>query len=368
MRVRNWLPLLGVAAVAIAAVMPFTRHPPAPGLLVSAVVAAGSGTTYVLWGRAPRPLGSVLYAACVAAFLVLCALTGDAAIGFFVAASFAVLHQPIRVHLIVLVIATTVLNVVQLATGSETPLTLLATDAGIVFFAAVGGLAVSERRQRERADRLLVELDEARRNEQEAALMAERAAMARDVHDVLAHTLSGLAIQLEAARVLAADSAPELQDSVATAHRLAREGLREARVAVSALRDEQAAAGSVADLVAEHRLMCRAPIAFHESGTPHSVPPRVAMTIYRVVQEALSNVRKHAPTAPCTVDLAWLPERVTVAIRNPAPAPSGTPGWGIAGMRERAAAHDAELTAEWADGSFVVRLDVPLGGRVPALS
>lgn len=362
MRPGAWLPLLGAAMVTVAAVLPFTRHPPTVLLIIAVVAAAASGVAHLLWAGAPRWAAAGLYGVCVAAFVVVYGVTGDAAIGFFAAASFVMLRRPRRVQLALLIVATVVLNVVQLVTGSETPLTLLATDAGVVFFAAIGWLLVSERTQRERADRLLAELEEARRRERESAVQAERVRMARELHDVLAHTLSGLTIQLEATRMLAADAAaaPDaLRERLDTVQRLARAGLQEARGAVGALRGEPVTIGSIAHLVEEHRLATRTPLTLTVTGDEHALGADAAMVMYRVVQESLSNVRKHAPASPCDVRVVWGEGAVVVEVRNPSAVSEGEPGWGITGMKERAAQSGGRTEAGWDAGVFTVRLELP---------
>ncbi len=361
MRSRTWLPLLGAAMVVVAVALPFARHPASLGLAAAGMVAAVSGIAYLLWAAAPGWTPTLLYAGCLAGFTVVYGLTGDAAIGFFAAASFAVLRPPRRVHLALLAVAVLALNVVQLVTGSETPLTLLATDAGILFFASIGWLLVSERRQRERANLLVAQLAQARRREAEAVIQAERARMARDLHDLLAHTLSGLTVQLEAARVLAADSPEALRTRIETAQRLARSGLQEARGAVGALRGEGISVASVEALVAEHRLMAAGGVSVTVTGTPRELRGDAAMTVYRAVQESLSNVRKHAPGQPAEVALDWSEDALTVTVSNPSPPPTGEPGWGIAGMRERAALIGAVVDAGWDGGRFVLRFELPLG-------
>lgn len=361
MRSRTWLPLLGVLMTVVAVAAVFLRHPSTPALVAAGLVAVLSGTSYLLWTAAPGRVPTVLYLLCLAALIALYGLSGDASLGFFVAASFAVLRQPYRVHLVALASATVVLNIVQLATGSETPLTLLATDAGILFFAAIGWLLVSERRQRERADRLVAELSEARRREQQAAIEAERGRMARDLHDLLAHTLSGLTIQLEAARMLAVDAPEALRTRIETAQRLARTGLQEARGAVGALRGEPISAASVESLIEEHRLLAPGGAKLTVTGQQQALPADTALTVYRVIQESLSNVRKHAPASSVEVTMAWSGQTLTVTVSNPAPEPSGEPGWGIAGMRERAALTGGTLGAGWSQGRFSLQLDVPLG-------
>lgn len=361
MRSRTWLPLLGMVMVVIAVALPFVRHGLSLGPAAAGLLAGASGIAYLLWSAAPGWAPTLLYAACLAGFTAVYTVTGDAAIGFFVAASFAVLRPPHQLHLTLLAVATLVLNALQLITGSETLPTLLAADVGIGFFAVIGWLLVSERRQRERADQLVAELDQARRRDAEAAIQAERARMARDLHDLLAHTLSGLTVQLEAVRVLAADAPPALRNRIETAQRLARSGLQEARGAVGALRGEGISAASIEELVAEHRLMATGGARLTVTGVPHELRADAAMTVYRVVQESLSNIRKHAPGAPAEVALIWSEEALVVTVSNPSPPPTGEPGWGLTGMRERAALIGAAMDAGWQDDRFVLRFELPLG-------
>jgi signal transduction histidine kinase len=340
-------------------VLPLTQNTVSPGLVAAVIVGTVGALVYlVLPLRSPWP--TVAYGAGLAGFVGVYAVTGDAAIGFFAIASFVVLRPPRRTHLLMLAVATIVLNTVQLVTGSETVLTMLATDAGIAFFGAIGWLLVSERQQRERADALVLQLEAARRSERESAVMAERARVARDVHDLLAHTLSGLTIQLEAARMVAHDASPGLRERLDTAQRLARAGLQEARSAVGALRGEAMPIATVRTLVEEHRLAAGTPVALAISGPETGLPPDVAMAVYRVVQESLSNVRKHAPDAAASVVITRNADSLHVRVTNPAPPTPATGGWGITGMRERAEQVGARLSAGWADGEFAVEFDCPL--------
>jgi signal transduction histidine kinase len=343
----------------IAAVLPLTQNAVSVPLVLAAV-AGFVGAVGFLVVPLRKPWPTAAYGLCLSGFLCVYGLSGDAALGFFAAGSFAVLHPPRRVHLAMLVVATLALNIVQIVTGSETPLTLLATDAGIAFFAAIGWLLVSEREQRTRADALVTELEAARRSERESAVLAERARVAREVHDVLAHTLSGLTIQLEAARIVATDAPAHVREGIDAAQRLARAGLQEARSAVGALRGEAMPIADIGKLVEEHRLATGTPVAFSSTGDELSLPPEAALAIYRIVQESLSNVRKHAPHAAATVAVQWTPTLLRISVTNPADPVVSPAGWGITGMRERAEQVGARLETGWTSGEFAVRLEYPI--------
>ena len=117
---------------------------------------------------------------------------------------------------------------------------VVASELGIVAFYLIARFARSAAEAHEQTRRLLLELQANRDAEAEAAMLRERGRLARDMHDVLAHSLSGLMLQLEGARMLAAqpDANGQLPPALDRAHHLARAGLEEARRAIAALRDE----------------------------------------------------------------------------------------------------------------------------------
>jgi signal transduction histidine kinase len=174
-----------------------------------------------------------------------------------------------------------------------------------------------------------------------AAALAERARIARDVHDVLAHSLAGLSLSLQGARLmLVRDGAsPEAVAQVTRAQGLAAEGLAEARRAVAALRDDAIPdVRTLGDLVTAYRLESGATAEFDVEGTPRELPADVMSTLYRTVQEALANTRKHAPGAPVFVRLSY-GELVSLVVEDrPGKRPdrAAPGGYGLVGMRERA--------------------------------
>jgi signal transduction histidine kinase len=197
-----------------------------------------------------------------------------------------------------------------------------------------------------------------------AAALAERARIARDVHDVLAHSLAGLSLSLQGARLmLVRDGASaEAIEQVTRAQGLAAEGLAEARRAVAALR-EDAVPGvrALGDLVTAYRLESGASASFEVVGDERELPADVLTTLYRTVQEALANTRKHAPGAPVEVRLAYGDDVLLTVEDRPGRRPerAAPGGYGLVGMRERAELVGGTLTAGPTDEGWRVELRVP---------
>jgi signal transduction histidine kinase len=230
---------------------------------------------------------------------------------------------------------------------------------------AVATLAVRLREQQSAAERLLVELEHSRDAEARAALLAERQRLAREIHDVLAHSLSGLVLQLEGARLLAQDSgaSPQVALAVDRAHGLARAGLEEARRAIGMLRDEELPGPErLPALAREFEQDTGVPCRVVVTGVERPLDTEARLSVYRVAQEALTNVRKHS--APSRVELRLAYEtngaRLTVEDFGGRPGDeAGRGGYGLTGMRERADLIGGTLAAEPTDSGFRVELWVP---------
>ena len=211
------------------------------------------------------------------------------------------------------------------------------------------------------------------RQEEQAksAALAERARIARELHDVLAHSLAGLSVQLEAARALLVGGAEpkRVLQHVERAHDLSVEGLSEARRAVAALReDTPPLAQRLRDLVARH-----GPTAtFTARGTERRLTPETELALFRAAQEALTNVSRHAAGAPVEVQLDYGDKEVALvvnnqpvqerALRESASAPSTERhkgGYGLVGMRERAALAGGTFSAGPSDEGWRVEMRVP---------
>jgi signal transduction histidine kinase len=244
----------------------------------------------------------------------------------------------------------------------------------------LAGLA--EQEERERAA-------ETERGRQE--VREERVRIARELHDVVAHTLTVITVQAGVGRRLMAKRPEQAGAALESIEMIGRTAQDELRVVLGLLRDEQVGAAALApaprlaDLkeLTENVQASGTPVQLRMSGTDRQLSPALELSVYRVVQEALTNVVKHAPGARATVDLAVSDNQVRIevaddggaAARSPGedgqPASPGTghailgPGHGIVGMRERIGAFGGWLVAEPLAGrGFRVLAEIPIEGTV----
>ncbi len=219
----------------------------------------------------------------------------------------------------------------------------------------------------EQAARVEVQSVRAEGERARAELLTERNHLARELHDVLAHTLAALSLQLEAfATVVDAepDASPAIRQQLETTRQLVHEGLDEARGAVQVLRDDPT---PLPDRLA--RLCEQHGAAFTLSGSPEPLAPPVSLALFRVTQEALTNVMKHATGAATSVHLSNSPNSVSVTIDNvgdgsPASALSESGGGhGLPGLGERLAMLGGDIEAGPVKGGWRVSAVVPLAPR-----
>jgi signal transduction histidine kinase len=222
----------------------------------------------------------------------------------------------------------------------------------------------------------LAELAEARAEraraveEQERRQAAdERLRIARELHDVLGHHLSLINVQAGVGLHLMDNQPEQAREALAAIKTASAEALREVRAVLGVLRPEQEAAprqpapglDRLTDLTADAGL----PVTTATVGQRRELPAEVDRAAYRIVQEALTNVRRHAVAgAPATVSLTYAPGELRLSIHNEGPSakprPAGEGGSGIAGMRERAASLGGTLEAGPApDGGFLVAAVLP---------
>ncbi|WP_427896305.1 sensor histidine kinase [Kribbella sp. GL6] len=256
--------------------------------------------------------------------------------------------------------------------GASVPLYLTTRSVpgacGAAFGVVALTLAAINRRSREqRLEDLEVSLARKQAAIEEhgrAAALAERARIARDVHDVLAHSLAGLSLSLQGARLmLVRDGAsPEAIEQVTRAQGLAAEGLAEARRAVAALREDAVPdVRALADLVTAYRLESGAAADFEVDGVERELPADVLSTLYRTLQESLVNIRKHAPGAPVRVRLSY-GAAVGLTVddeQDKRPERAAPGGYGLLGMRERADLVGGSLEAGPTPTGWRVELKVP---------
>ena len=226
-------------------------------------------------------------------------------------------------------------------------------------------LGATQRSQSERAaqaEALLAEQERAEAEKQRAATLAERNRIGQEIHDVLAHSLGALAVQLAAAdALLGKGTEPEkARELVQRSRALAVEGLEETRRAVQALREDPI---PLADQVRNLAALDEAELDV--SGPPRSLPPAAGLAVYRAAQEAMSNARKHAPGAPVRVSLDFGQGCTTLVVANggsagaPGALASTGGGYGLAGMRERIEKAGGSFHAGPVEGGFRVEVSVP---------
>jgi signal transduction histidine kinase len=246
----------------------------------------------------------------------------------------------------------------------ESPAAALGLVGGCFAFSMIGMSARVAMREAEDAKRLL----DSERATQEAnartQVLAERQRLAREIHDILAHTLSAQVVQLESARLMLNRGAPAeaVRAQIDQAQRLAREGLAETKRALYSLRGE---ARPVAETVAKLAADAGASFTADVVGlADQHVAPEVSLALERTVQEALTNARKHAPGARVAVALRLGPDGHEVEVcddgaREPAMLAGSGGGYGLTGMRERAELLGGRLEASPAGKGFRVWLSIP---------
>jgi signal transduction histidine kinase len=228
----------------------------------------------------------------------------------------------------------------------------------------------------EQAEQFLIELQRTRTAEARAAGLAERQRLARDMHDVLAHSLSGLMFQLEAARMLAAGDTrdPRLAAALDRAHHLGKTGLDEARQAIGMLRDDDLPGPErLPELAARFAEGRGVPCRLTVSGPSRELVSEARLAVYRVAQEALTNITKHAQPEHVEMHLAYEPAATRLTVEDFAPAGGPPPadpghghqgrpvagGYGLTGMRERAELLGGTLTTEATGTGYRIELEVP---------
>ncbi|MGP3933067.1 sensor histidine kinase [Nonomuraea sp. KM88] len=247
------------------------------------------------------------------------------------------------------------------------------TSAGLMAAAIALGDGVRARRawraelaRQEHAARLEREREAARRVEQ------ERLRIARDLHDLMAHTVSVISLHTDVARESLRDDPDVAERSLAAARSACSDVGRELRLTLGALRAGDPDDGPAPGLDALDALVATATTAgldvgVRTSGRPERLPAISDATAYRVVQESLSNVLRHAGARTVRIDLDYGTDALLLRVSDDgrgAAGAAGPPGWGLTGMRERLALLGGGLrTSSPAEGGFVVEASVPLEDR-----
>lgn len=244
---------------------------------------------------------------------------------------------------------------------------------------------VALRTQAAQARALLEQNELLRAQQRRADVLDERARIAREIHDVLAHSLGALSIQLQTVKALfTVHGDPDRAlEALAKAQRMVSEGLTETRRAVHALRtDTLPLHEEIARVGAEHAERHGVAVHCETSGAPRPLPPDATVALLRVAQEALVNTVKHAPGADLVaIEVDYRPDGVRLVVVNALPEPGSgdgastgpvlqtlNAGYGLTGMRERLRLLRGSLVTGVRGGNWIVEAELPLTAADPVVS
>jgi signal transduction histidine kinase len=325
-----------VAAVALGA---FAAAMLSGQLLLVTVAFAALYTLYILGQHLPRQAAGVLAVASVASVLVVYLASNS-------------LH------------------------GIPGPAAIIAVIAAIGLGDARRVVETAGRTEAEAQERTTETLSQLNAVQREQVILRERARIARELHDVVAHSVSMIAVQAETAPYTVRDISPEAAQGYREIAHTAREALVEMRRLLSVLRADAKAEVEVTpqprldrlpELIEKHRGAGGNAEIFVQ-GDPRSLSATIELSAYRIVQESLTNARRHAPGANVQVELTYLPDRLAVRVRDNGhgatlvldPRSAGG-GHGLLGMQERATMLGGRFSAGPAtEGGFLVEAELPL--------
>lgn len=273
--------------------------------------------------------------------------------------------------------------------------TYLGTAVEVLFIAVLGDGARKLRQNHGLMAEYSAQLQRKQRDREQRAVLLERIRIARELHDVTAHHLSVIAVQAGLARYVLESDKETADHALRTISEVGSEGLAELRRLISLLRPEDEGNGAPADdrpapgigqlpILIERVGLSGTPSRYTVSGHRRTLPAGIELCVYRVVQESLTNVLRHAPGSSVDVRLEYAPEEISVVVTDT--GPHGIPaqrgrtarstaaqatehsgsGVGLTGMRERASLYGGELSAgQLPDGGFEVSLRLPLDPAGP---
>ncbi|MCX5309170.1 histidine kinase [Streptomyces sp. NBC_00160] len=360
--VRDWLIAVGVAGA----------------LLVTGLSGQHSATGLDLLGYALLVVGGLALAAGRRAPVAVLAVTGLCAVGYqaagfdvaavsFLFAVYAAMragHRVVTMAMSVAVLAA--LPVAALASGLHDAGEAFAQARGalqIAWLIAAGAAGEALRQAEQRAD-------EAERTREETARRRadeERLHIARELHDSLTHQISVIKVQSEVAVHVALKRGEQVPEALLAIREAGREASRELRATLEALRDDDTTPPHGLDHLPE--LVERAggtglQATLTIEGQRHDVPAAVGRTVYRIVQESLTNIARHADATTASVRIDYRPDAVALQVDDDGKAVPGAapvPGIGLLGMRERVTALGGRLrAAPRSEGGFTVRAELPV--------
>jgi signal transduction histidine kinase len=356
----RWAAIIVFAAVTAVGVIPL--NPSGPAAVAGAFVAVGAAVPLVLrW----RP--ALLYAAVATAGIAVLGNGRSSNIGWFAVClltGWCVLAASRREGLLYWAALMVLFTVEWLGVSSDPGWGAWLAGATLT---AVFSLLI--RRDRD----LLGQLRQAQAGLAEQARTQERNRIARDLHDVIGHTLTVSLLHVQSARLAVQHDPADAERALAEAERLGRACLAEVRTTVGMLREDDVGgpgtgplpgAGALPALVEQFR-SAGADVTLTVEGDVGGLPATTGLAAYRIVQEALTNAVKHAPGSPTEVRLAVSPGDVTLTADSrvtPGPGSGHGIGLGLVGMRERAESLGGSCEAGPGGRGWLVRATLPLTG------
>ena len=406
LRTAGWL--VRVIAVVVVGVGTFLHSPVALSVLAAQAAAFGVGVAALgIWAvidfGLPPMAGRAWAAPAVLALLAAASApcvthNGAGLIAFGVIAALAAGGESSLVTGWVI----TGIGVLAIAIGALVWSPGIGTAIGYPLLLVVGLLAGQTRRsyrlQAEQSAALLAQMEQLRAEQRQVAVLNERTRIAREIHDVLAHSLGALGIQIQTARAVLSDQRDidRALGILDQAQRIAGDGLGETRRAIHALRsDARPLPAELEQLAASHHARHHTPVTVHVDGDVRALPPDAALALLRTAQESLVNAAKHAQSEPARIDLSFDASQTTLTVTSPLPGerpPAGTDadgpdgdgpdgdgpdangtdaaraghpmktadaGYGLMGLRERLLLLGGTLTAGPRGGRWIVTAQVP---------
>jgi signal transduction histidine kinase len=219
-------------------------------------------------------------------------------------------------------------------------------STAVIFVALFAQMRLNEQQARERAEQLMVALEEANTQlaayatqAEELAMTQERNRLAREIHDNLGHTLTIVNVQIEAAKAVMESDPDRALDAMEKVQKLVQKGLTQVRESVAALRESPVSTRSLDDAIEaliQEVESSGIVTEFQMTGEPFTLEHKVALALYRAAQEALTNVCRHARASRVDVILEFQPDEVRLEVKdNGVGAAQIKEGFGLLGIRER---------------------------------
>ena len=231
------------------------------------------------------------------------------------------------------------------------------------------GREVRHHSRRANAAEHAVELAEREREQRIAAATAtERTRIARELHDVVAHGVSVMGLQAAGIRSTLTDADPDTSEALRSIEETGRATLEELHLMLGVLRSDEAASRAPAPRLSQLAELCagpeRPPVLLEVEGTVRPLPPAVELSAYRIVQEAVTNARRHAGASTVRARIDYRDEGLCLEVQDDGQgaAPGWEPGHGLVGIKERARLHGGSVRVETAPGSgFSLQVLLPTG-------